>query len=491
MNNSIIKNILQYTALLMAGLTFVLGSIVLYGWYTHNAALIQVNPAFVAMQYNTALGFLMAGTGLLLVVLNNRLSLFFGLCTLLIGSLTLVEYIFGVNLRIDQLFMEHYINLKTSHPGRMAPNTALCFSLSGLAILLSLKKYKYKEGVVGSLGMLITGLGVVAFTGYLTGLETAYGWGNLTKMAIHTAWGFILLGSGFFLYAWGKEKRIFNGRPVWLPVPVGIVSLTLTLAFWQAMTAQEQVGKIGAVVMSDWLLILGLLSTLLLIYVSSMMIQKDKKNQSKPAFFMGMPAVVLVIGLFLSFSVFTLLHSNFQQSVQNKFKLAMQNHVQSIEFGSKNYVDVLYALQAIFKASDFISRDEFRIYVDPFIQRYPGIQAFEWVPKVAGDQRSQLEENARQSLHKPFDFFEQKTDKKIRISPERDWYYPVYYIEPLQENLKWFGLDTGTVLPAHTAKMRSVDINAPVATKRMNLVQSTGETFGIVLSLPVYKKQHS
>ena len=52
----------------------------------------------------------------------------------LIGTLTLIEYVSGINLGIDQLFMEHYIGVKTSHPGRMAPNTALCFSLTGLLL---------------------------------------------------------------------------------------------------------------------------------------------------------------------------------------------------------------------------------------------------------------------------------------------------------------------------------------------------------------------
>ena len=43
MNNSVIKNALHYTALLMGGLAFLLGAVVLYGWYTHNPDLIQVN----------------------------------------------------------------------------------------------------------------------------------------------------------------------------------------------------------------------------------------------------------------------------------------------------------------------------------------------------------------------------------------------------------------------------------------------------------------
>ena len=492
MNNSVIKHALHYTALLTGGLAFLLGAVVLYGWYTHNPDLIQVNPAFVPMQYNTALGFLLAAAGLLTVVLNKslfikRLSLLFGLCTLLVGFLTLIEYIFGVDLKIDQLFMQHYIDLNTSHPGRMAPNTALCFSLSGLAILFSARKFKYREAVVGSLGMLITGLGIVAFTGYLTGLETAYGWGNLTKMAIHTAWGFIFLGIGFFSYAWEQEKKLLRGKPGWLPLPVGIVSATLTLAFWQAMTAREQIVTIGETVLSDWLLILGLLSTLILIFASYMMIQSDEKKQSKAAFFMGMPAVLMIIGIFLSFSVFTLLHSNYQQSIQNKFKLAVQNHVQSIEFGIENYVDVLYSIKSIFDASDYVTQDEFRIYVEPFIQRYPGIQAFEWVPKVAKNQRSGYEDVIRQRTQKPFDFFEQTPERVIKIAPQKDWYYPVYYIEPLQSNLIWFGLDVGSIPPAHSAKMRAVDINAPVATQRMRLVQTTEGTYGTVISLPVYK----
>jgi hypothetical protein len=49
---------------LAIALQSLLGLSVLTGWYTHNLDLIQVNPAFVPMQYNTALGFVMAGLGL-------------------------------------------------------------------------------------------------------------------------------------------------------------------------------------------------------------------------------------------------------------------------------------------------------------------------------------------------------------------------------------------------------------------------------------------
>ena len=44
-------------------LSLALGAIVLVGWYLHEPALIQVNPAFVPMQYNTALGFALDAAG--------------------------------------------------------------------------------------------------------------------------------------------------------------------------------------------------------------------------------------------------------------------------------------------------------------------------------------------------------------------------------------------------------------------------------------------
>lgn len=48
-----------FLALLGGALSLILGSSVLVGWYTHNAALIQVSSDYVPMQFNTALCFLL------------------------------------------------------------------------------------------------------------------------------------------------------------------------------------------------------------------------------------------------------------------------------------------------------------------------------------------------------------------------------------------------------------------------------------------------
>jgi signal transduction histidine kinase/CheY-like chemotaxis protein len=242
MKKNILYQLLSLTTIIAAGLSSILGGTVLVGWYTKNITLIQVFPSFVPMQYNTALGFLICGIGgLLLSFKHKRLAMVCGGIVGTIGFLTLVEYVFGTNLGIDQLFMEHYVTVKSSSPGRMAPNTALCFVLNGLALLIMSDMIQPKQPslTIGILGSIIIALGIVAFMGYLSGVETAYGWGNLTKMAVHTAIGFIVLGIGVFMYAWREGIVVeTTSIPQWFVYPVGISIITVTVALWQALRTQ-------------------------------------------------------------------------------------------------------------------------------------------------------------------------------------------------------------------------------------------------------------
>ena len=127
---------LKGVAVAAGGLTTLLGVVVIIGWQTNNVTLVQVLPTFVPMQYNTALGFVLCGLGLLFIVFEKpRAAVAVGVLAATIGVATLLQYIFGFNFGIDQLFHDHDITVKTSHPGRMAPNTAVCFTLVGLAIV--------------------------------------------------------------------------------------------------------------------------------------------------------------------------------------------------------------------------------------------------------------------------------------------------------------------------------------------------------------------
>ncbi|RLA20472.1 MAG: hypothetical protein DRQ62_10515, partial [Gammaproteobacteria bacterium] len=456
------------------------------GWYTHNLDLIQVNPAFVPMQYNTALGFVMAGLGLFALAFNRLLiASLFGSLTLLLGCATLFEYIAGVDLSIDQLFMQHYVDVETSTPGRMAPNTALCFSLSGLSLVLaSLFKQKLTtNGFLGALGVMILGLGMVAFTGYFAGLETAYGWGHLTKMAIHTALGFIVLGLGLFALAWHKETRFYKGMPTWLYLPIGIASLTITLAFWQALIAQApekfEYASYNALI-SNGVLLFGTALSLILVYVSRSMLFSAKKDRATILTYI--PLAVLAVGLFLGLSLFSLLRHHFQETIHNKFQAAVKSHVQSIEYGITPYIESLYTIRAGFDASTFIDRKEFHNLVARLTKQYPGIKALEWVPKVSRSERAQFEKQAG------FVILEQHAQGEIITAKQYDWYYPITYVEPLNTNLKVLGFNLGSNAQELRAMIKSADTNAPSASLRLKLFRTNENSHDFIVSLPVFEQ---
>jgi hypothetical protein len=113
-----------------------LGFTVMIGWMTHQTVLIQIFPDYAPMQYNTAICFVLSGLGLVLLMCSkSRLVTIVGVIAVAFGSLTLLQYLADVNLGIDEPFWQHQITVKTSHQGRMAPNTALAFVLIGSALI--------------------------------------------------------------------------------------------------------------------------------------------------------------------------------------------------------------------------------------------------------------------------------------------------------------------------------------------------------------------
>ncbi|MFA7001553.1 MAG: CHASE domain-containing protein, partial [Candidatus Omnitrophota bacterium] len=188
-----------------------LGMMVMVGWYTHNPKLVQVHANLYPMQYNTALGFILCGFGLVV----SRLGRFLfpraaGAMAALLGILTLAEYLFGVNLGIDELFMASPMMIESSHAGRMAPNAAAGFVLMGAALMLIAPEFSDRAKslrrlwIQGTLGMLTMALGGVGVFNALFNIRFSFGLSYWPSMAILTAAGFIILGVGLVAFSWRK-----------------------------------------------------------------------------------------------------------------------------------------------------------------------------------------------------------------------------------------------------------------------------------------------
>lgn len=193
-------------------LASVSGIIVITGWITGITGLKTFGLIGVTMKVNTAVCFLLAGLALFFLQrdnrrLNNLLSRLFAAFVVLLGLLTIFQYVFSVNIGIDEfLFREPENAVDTVHPGRMAPNTALNFVLLGIVLFaLSFRKMG-KSLLILFLFVVAFSISIIGLFGYAAGLTELTGLAAYTKMAVNTSAIFIILSTGIFFTMYSNKK---------------------------------------------------------------------------------------------------------------------------------------------------------------------------------------------------------------------------------------------------------------------------------------------
>jgi PAS domain S-box-containing protein len=237
-----VERVMQLAILVMGSLCLALGALVGMGWWLHVPLLVQIQTEWAPMQANTAGGFALLGSGLL--IRKYRALLMAALAALAIGTLS--QYVIGSNFGIDTLLVsDPFIQVKTSHPGRMSPTTATAFSLLALAGLLSTRRW------AGQLALWMIGiawsLSALALLGYLAHIEIAYSFGTnlFTRMACHTATGMLLGSTGMFFVAWLSEpnpRLRLSMRPV-VCAALGVMTIGFSLASF-SQHAQDQAARL-------------------------------------------------------------------------------------------------------------------------------------------------------------------------------------------------------------------------------------------------------
>ena len=214
----------------------ILGLSVMIGWAIKYDSLIQIYPHFAPMQFNTALGFFLSGLGLFCLIQNKHIiSILIGAVLSILGIATIIQYAYGLNFGIDTIFVDPHLTTKTSHPGRMSPNTAFCFSLCGFTLMLA----QMKRSLMFSLAITIFLVSALTLLGYFLHTEDLYGWGNLTRMAIHTSLGFVALSSAFL---WHSLRNTSDEHTyLWdlVPQASATVFCTITLLVFSAISEQS------------------------------------------------------------------------------------------------------------------------------------------------------------------------------------------------------------------------------------------------------------
>lgn len=201
-----------------------LGLAVMVGWYSHNLTLVQVFATAIPMRYNTALAFVLSGLALIALARRRyKMARWLGIIVGAVGVLTLCQYVFDVNLGIDELLMKDYttpttplnvlkpiqslIKINRPLPGRPAPNTAFSFALIGIALVLlsPVRRRRRMSLAAGLCGAIVAAMGILGLLGYLSGVITAYSWRYSIGIAVHTACGLLVISAGLMALALGTS----------------------------------------------------------------------------------------------------------------------------------------------------------------------------------------------------------------------------------------------------------------------------------------------
>ncbi|MEO7840129.1 MAG: diguanylate cyclase [Anaerolineales bacterium] len=178
----------------------VIGVAVLLGWTFNIAVLKSLLPGLANMRPLTALGILLAGCALWLLqqeyplLWQQRLRLIFGGLVAVIGGITLLEYIFNLDVGIDLWFFRQAVLAEGGlRPGRPSPTASFALFLLGLALLNIYRKPNWIQPLLTLPIMLI---GLLALVGYAYGVSSLFTVGPYSPMALHAAFLLIILTLG-------------------------------------------------------------------------------------------------------------------------------------------------------------------------------------------------------------------------------------------------------------------------------------------------------
>jgi signal transduction histidine kinase/ActR/RegA family two-component response regulator len=194
--------------------------------------------------------------------------------------------------------------------------------------------------------------------------------------------------------------------------------------------------------------------------------------------------LVLALSLVLTGTVSWYAWTTAETEDQLRFQNLVQKNQAILQNRMEVYIALLRGAAGMFAASDDVSREEFRMFVDglDLRRRYPGIQGIGFSLRVQAEWKNPVIAEVRRS-----------GEAKFRIWPDspRDDLFPIVYLEPLdRRNRAALGFDMLTSDTRRAAMERARDTGGPAATGRVRLVQEIDphKQAGFLIYLPVYRQ---
>ena len=200
------------------------------------------------------------------------------------------------------------------------------------------------------------------------------------------------------------------------------------------------------------------------------------------------PTALGLLGIAVTLLVWQAQVEQAQESLEDRFAAAARDRADAVEQQLNASLAIVQMLGGVLDANNVIDETVFSgVSQSALDSRTAPIQALEWIPAVPAEEREAFEAETR-LIHPTFRIQERDADGALQIATNRNTYYPVTFVTPLEGNEAAVGFDLGSNAVRLEALDRAADSGALQLTERIRLVQETGEQFGFLALQPVYRQ---
>ena len=173
---------------------------------------------------------------------------------------------------------------------------------------------------------------------------------------------------------------------------------------------------------------------------------------------------VFTLGVAISVFSYNVVLSLQKANLQSEFGFVASQRFHALENNIESHLSVTSSVQNVFDLYETTTRSGFRIWTEDSLNKFAGLKALKWVPRVFWYERKTFEDDARLQGIYDYRIFENQEGERIRVD-HRVEYYPTLYVEPEEPNLKSIGYDEASDPKLKFSLELARDSGLPVATQ--------------------------
>lgn len=286
--------------------------------------------------------------------------------------------------------------------------------------------------------------------------------GHLVKYEDNTIAYYYDLATGERLHPWNNFKNSYSSRAI----------------EEQVSYAQQEILQKNFVekTIPLFLFILAVLS------LGSLLLNKYNKNLAATL----LPLIILLASLGITITVWQFAKESVARQARAKFEQEIASLEENVKERLEIYSNVLYGGRGLFDASEEVTRDEWKAYIDGVnIQKnYPGVQGIGYAAVLKPNEVSVFENKIRS---------EGFPDFKVFPEGQREVYTSIQFLEPFDfRNQRAFGYDMFSEATRRAAMEYARDNDTAAITGKVLLLPETQEDIqaGFLMYLPVYSENN-